>query len=297
MFHRRRKIRYYNGPERTDKLIEKVWFPFAAVAVAALVFGLVLGAILGGVAKNSKYARLSHHDLSEFGGVENPNAKYATLMEIRAQTVDPAGMDAAQFRSTIWQMDGNAVGILLFDGNPHFDGGEQVGYDGTGKLGVEEMVQLAADKNCYSVGYFTVKSFTESSSAKRTYEKGRELSLLSDIVASGIRELIIFGLPADEILAKEVSLYIAQIRDFSTTVTLGVGISAGESDAAIARLVAATQENVDSYVLDLRTESSVETAIERNAYYLSQYHMRTFLAEDSEVVEAYGIKSYLLWEK
>ncbi len=298
MFRRRRKIRYYNGPAYAAKLTQKVWFPFAAVAVAALVLGLIIGLILSAVSEGSRLARLPKRELAEFGGVEQPSEKYADLLDIEAEMIDPSEMSESELKRAISNGGGNAVGLLLFDGALCYDSGADVGYEGNGALDAETIASCAGGKSRYSVGCFVSSAFNESDTAKRAYEKGRELALLSEIADAGFREILIFGLPSDEELLGEVSLFLAQVSDFSPRTNVGVVLMGDASDAELARLVAATEASADSFALDLRDMELEEAAdaVERNAYFLTQYHMRVLLEGNADITSAYDLKSFVLWE-
>ncbi|MBO5305235.1 MAG: hypothetical protein J6B12_00585 [Clostridia bacterium] len=298
MFRKRRKIRYYNGPAYAEKLTQKVWFPFAAVAVAALVLGLVIGLILSAVSAGSKQTRLPKRELTDFGGVESPSEKYAPLLDIEAKMIDVADMSESEMKKAISGGEGNAVGLLLFDGTLHYNSHADVGYEELGSLDAQTIALGASGKSRYSVGLFLSRAFEEKDTAKRAYEKGRELALLAEIADAGFREILIFGLPSDESLLSEVSLFLAQVNDFSPHTNVGVVLDGGASDAELARLVAASETSADSFALDLRDMETEEAAdaVERNAYFLTQYHMRTLLKDNEAVTSAYALKSFILWE-
>lgn len=298
MFRKRRKIRYYNGPAYAAKLTQRVWFPFAAVAAAALVLGLITGLILSAVSAGSKQTHLPKRELSEFGGVEKPSEKYASLLAIEGEMIDVAALSESELKKAISGSDGNAVGLLMFDGQPHYNSKAGVGYENGGSLDAETVASCASGKSRYSVGCFVSRAFEEKDAAKRAYEKGRELALLAEMADAGFREVLIFGLPDDEALLQEVSLFVAQVYDFSPKTNVGVVLNGDAGDADMSRLVAATEASADSFALDLRGMDTEEAAkaVERNAYFLTQYHMRTLLEGDTEVTEAYALKSFLLWK-
>lgn len=297
MIRKRRKIRYYNGPAYAAKLTQKVWFPFAAVAAAALVLGLVIGWILSAVSADSRLARLPGRELTELGGVEEPSAKYAPLLDIEAAMIDPSDMSESELKKAISGGNGNAVGLLLFDGALHYDSDMDIGYVGNGTLDAETIAVCASSKNCYSVACFVSSAFAEQDSARRAYEKGRELSLLSELAEAEFREILVFGLPSDEQLVGEIGLFMAEVKELAPKTNVGVVLRGDASDAELARLVAATEVSADSFALDLRgmDQEEAANAIERNAYFLTQYHMRVLLEGESEVASAYDLKSWILW--
>ena len=293
---KRRKIRYYNGPAYSAKMSQQVWFPFVATAVAALVLGLLVGAILSTVSAKSKLAKPPARDLAEFGGVEESDEKYTSLLSLSGGVVDPSHLSESELKKAIARTDGNAVGILMFDGTLHYDSETGVGYEGGG-LTAERIVACAKAKDRYSVALFESKAFSETDAAKRAYEKGRELALLAELSAAGIREILVFGLPTEEAFVTEVGLYMAQVLDFSPHTYVGVVLPGGARDAEIARLVASTEKNVDCFAIDFHEldEESTAQAIEKNAYFLTQYNMRVLVAEASEAESSYELKSCLVY--
>ncbi len=295
---RRRKIQYYNGPSSEVKLTQRVWFPFAAVAVAALVLGLILGAIFGAIARKSEGERLEHRDLADYGGVENPEEKYALLRALTAGFVDPMAMSESEYKKALSAIDGNAVGIMMYDGGVHFAGGDDFGFEARGSIEAKRLATMAADKELYSVAYFTALSFGEQDAAGRAYQRGREMALFSEIAEAGFREIMLLGLPTDSALADEVCLYVNELRALCGNTVIGVAMPSGASDAEIAALVGTTESQTDAYALDLRGLSNAEAAaeIEKNAYYITCYAMRAMLTSDPEAAEAYDIKSRMMFE-
>ena len=292
---KRRKIRYYNGPAYAAKMTQQIWFPFVATAVVALVLGLVIGLILSLVSADSKLARLPARELAELGGVEAPDEKYASLASITGVTVDPSGMSESELKKAIAEEEGNAVGLVLFDGTPCYDSLLSIGYE-DGGLSAKTIATCAEAKGRYSVACFVSSAFEETDTAKRAYEKGRELALLAELAAADFREILIFGLPSEEVYVSEVALYLAQARDFSPRTYVGVALSGTLDDSEIARLVASTEASADSFALDLRgmTKDAAETAVEHNAYYLTRYNMRVLFEEADEITSSYTLSSYLV---
>lgn len=294
---KRRKIRYYNGPAYAAKITQQIWFPFVVTAVAALLLGLVIGLILSSVSADSRLARLPARDLVELGGVEEPSKKYAPLFAITGETVDPSGMSESELKKAVTGGDGNAVGLCMFDGTLHYDSKLSLGYAGGG-LAAETIASCAKGKSRYSVACFVSSAFAEKDAAKRAYEKGRELALLCELASAGFREILIFGLPSEEAYVSEVALYVAQVSDFSPHTYVGVALSGALDDAGLARLVASTQTSVDSFALDLcgMAKEAAQDAIERNAYYLTQYNMRVLFEKEAEIASSYTLSSYLVYE-
>ncbi|MBO4979429.1 MAG: hypothetical protein J6D16_03385 [Clostridia bacterium] len=294
---KRRKIRYYNGPAYAAKITQQIWFPFAATALAALVLGLVLGLILSSVSAGSRLARLPARELTELGGVEQPSEKYAPLLPLKGSMLDPSDRTESELKKAIAGSDGNAVGLVLFDGRLHYKSALSLGYEGGG-LAPSTVASCAEAKSRYSVALFVSSAFGEKDTAKRAYEKGRELALLAELAQAGFREILILGLPSEEAYVSEVGLFVAQVRDFSPQTYVSVALSGTMSDAQLARLVASTETSADSFALDLRgmTREAAERAVEQNAYYLTQYNMRVLFDETAELSSTYTLNSYLISE-
>ncbi len=297
MFRRRRKIRYYNGPAYAERITQKIWFPFAAAAVAALVLGFVLGLILSGVSADSKLARLPRQDLTAFGGVEDPSEKYAAVADIGGMLVDLSDMGESDLKKAI-SGDGNAAGLLVFDGAPRYDSALSVGYDDRGTMNAATLVSVLRGKNKYSVAIFISSAFSVSDAAQRTYEKGRELAILSELAQAGFDEILICGLPSAAARVTEEGLFVAEVKAISAKSRVGVVLDGEWDSDAQARLVAATETSADSFALDV-SDMDIEAArdaVERSAYYLTQYRMRVLVDADTDVSEDYVLSSCLVWQ-
>lgn len=309
MRRRRRRIQYYNAEPIRERLRDKPWVPFALIAVAALVLALILGAILGGVARRTDRNGITYGDLSDFGGVDAPDKTYEDLYAARADFVATDGMGQKEFKRAVKDLpDGNAVGVWLYDGR----GG--VWFDTTlanktaekltvrASLAADELAETVRDEKRYGVGYFVTGAFAEEDEQLRLLTVAHEMALLAELASSGIREVVLVGLPADAAWAIEVSRYIRQADEVLGDVILGVAVPV-ESDAA-ARLVGVTEGYADSYFLDARALSgdALGKAVTENAYYLIQYRMRIMLNQaDREsalaLVEGFDLYAYQLMPK
>ena len=295
MFRKRRKIRYYNGPAYAERITQKIWFPFAAAAVAALVLGLVLGLILSGVSADSKLARLPRQELTAFGGVEDPSEKYATVADIKGRLVDPSDMSESDLRKAI-SGDGNAAGVLVFDGAPCYDSDLSLGYDDGGNLKASALVSVLDGKSKYGVAVFISSAFSVSDAAQRSYEKGRELAVLSEIMRAGFDEVLISGLPSEAAWVEEVRLFVAEAKVIAEKTRVGVVLDGAMDSEAQARLVSAAEVSADSFALDVSglDAEAARDAVERSAYYLTQYRMRVLVGDDADVSEDYVLSSWLI---
>ena len=311
MHRKRRRIQYYSGEPTLARLRDKTWFPLAILIAAALVLAIIVGSILGGIADRAQISGFEHKDLLDFGGVDKPEEKFGTLKRFTGDTVDLWGMAEGDFRRAISDLpEGNAVGVLLYDG----EGGVYFDTDliekGEASLQVkapitaEEIADTAKAKDRYSIGVFVTGAFRESDEQIRILRISQEIALLSELASAGIRQLLIVGFPTDSDDVSAVNSYVRQAREFCGNVTLGVAISSEDaSSSGIARLVACTEEYVDSYMIDMRDVSADQLGghIERNAYFLTAYNMRLMLAGAERetlvsVAEQYGVKSYLIGE-
>lgn len=298
MFRRRRKIRYYNGPAYAEKITQKIWFPFAAVATAALVLGLVIGLILSGVSADSKLARLPKRDLITFGGVAEPSEKYATLADIDGELVRIADMSESELKKAI-SGGNNAAGLMVFDGDPLYDSRLVLGYDSEGDLDADTLVSAVRAKGKYGVAFFESSAFSVSDTAERTYEKGRELALLAELAAAGFDEIMIKGLPTEASFSTEAGLFVAEVKAIAGRTRVGVVLDGASDSEAQARLVAAAEVSADSFAFDVSGMDieSARDAVESAAYYLTQYRMRVIVSDDADVREDYELSSCLVLQK
>ena len=311
MRRKRRRIQYYSGETTRERLRDKVWFPFAIVAAAALILALIIGAILGGIAEDSRLSAGVRKDLADFGGVEEPEKKYRDIMSIQADAVALDGMDADDFRHAISDLPGgNAVGFVLYDGagGVCFDaalaqkGGVSLNIKAS--LSAAEIADTARAKGRYGVGLFVTGAFRESDEQLRILKISEEIALLSELAEAGIREIVIVGFPTDSDYTAAVNSYMRQASEVCKNVTLGVAISSEDAvSSGISRLVACTEAYADSYFLDLRdvAEGQLASAIEKSAYFLTTYNMRLMLsgAERETLLahaESYGVQNYLIEE-
>lgn len=305
MRRKRRRIQYYSGDKTTAGLRDRTWFPFVAVAVSAIVLALIVGAILGAVAGGSQKKDVPHRDLIDFGGVEQPEVKYAELPSVQAGWIDLSGLDSSALRQVLKECEaGNAVAFVAYDG-------KQTVYfnttltDKTDAPLVERSEVTAADvvrrteaEEYYSIALFTVGVHNELDEQLRLIKTSQELALISELASAGINEIILCGLPTDSDDLEGVNRYVRQAFEVAGNTRLGILVSHEDAlTSGISRLVGATNAYADSYVLDLRDAENAGNVIEKNAYFLTAYRMRLMLREAEElpeVIEQYSIESYLL---
>jgi len=266
---------------------------------------LIVGAILGAVAGNSKKKNVPRRDLADFGGVEQPEIKYEDLPTVQAGWISLLGMDSSALRSALNEIeDCNAVAFEVYDGDRavYFD---TAFADKTATSLVEKSSVSAADivkrtgsKDYYSMALFIVGALNETDEQLRLVKMSQELSLISELSSAGVGEIVLLGLPTDSDDLEWVNRYVRQASELVAETRLGVAVSHEDAmTGGISRLVGATHAYADSYVLDLCDAENVEDVIEKNAYFLTAYRMRLMLRGGDEiptVIEQYAIESYLL---
>ena len=117
MYRKRRKIRYYNGPASRERLRDKPWFPYALIALAALVLALIVGSILGGVVDKTGDKVYERKNLYDFGGVKEAAERFADVPSLDADFLSLVGLDSGDIRGELSDLAfGDAVATLLYDG-------------------------------------------------------------------------------------------------------------------------------------------------------------------------------------
>ena len=300
-----RRIQYYNAEPTRARLQDKPWFPFAIVALAALVAALIAGAIFGGVARRSDRDSLIYRDLAEFGGVEEPAEKFGGLYTVTSLFVDHEGMDRSAVRGEVQELTGgNAAAFWVYDGQ----GGtffQSLLADKTGGvmarayLSAKDLVSAADADGRYAVGYLMTGAFYEADEQLRLLKTAQEMALIAELADAGMREIVIVGLSTKAEYADRVNDYVRQAYGLCGHTYLSVMVPA-EADK-MARLVGATEGYVDGYFMDAReyADKELTRAVTECAYYLTLYNMRLVLSDaDREASEnaaaSFGIKSYQL---
>ena len=305
MRRRHRRIQYYNAEPTRERLRDKRWFPFAVIALAALVVALIVGAILGGVAKKADRDGIVYRDLTEFGGAEKPVETYADLYRVQSLFVDHEGLDNKACRKAAQELTGgNAAAFWVYDGQGgvFFSSSLADKTDGLTErahLTAEELEGAADADGRYAVGYFVTGAFADEDLSLRLLAAAREMALIAELSDAGFREIVIVGLPTGPAFADEVRDYVRRAYGLCGRTYLSVAVPHDSADAA--RLVGVTEGFADSYTLDLRSlsDDALTRAITENAYYLTYYNMRMALSDADPdtahaVAESFGIESYHL---
>lgn len=309
MYRKRRKIRYYNGPASRERLRDKPWFPYAVVALVALALALILGSILGRVADRSGGKIYERKNLCDFGGVTDAAEKFADVSPLDADFLSLAGMDNGDIRTELSDLGfGDGVSVLLYDGRgglyyaSETSGIASISLTERSDVTLPEFVERAQNKGKTSIGVLISTAFSKENEAARILKKAEELAVLSEIASAAFDEVLIVGLSSDAGLAAEVNAYLRDVSELlNGRSRLGVAVDGTLAVADMARVVAASAEYADRFVLDLCGCSNEEltAAIEKNAYYLTYYKMCVmFTARDQyEIVSSYGVAGSLRFEK
>lgn len=306
MYRKRRKIRYYNGPASRERLRDKPWFPYALIALAALVLALIVGSILGGVVDKTGDKVYERKNLYDFGGVKEAAERFADVPSLDADFLSLVGLDSGDIRGELSDLAfGDAVATLLYDGK----GGVYYSSDLSGlaltehsSVSLAQLAERAQSKGRVSIGIFLTSAFLAEDQAARILKRAEELAILSEIAGSGLDEILIVGLPSDEALSAEVNAYARDVSALlNGRIRLGIAVDGKQNAADMARVVAATVEYADRFALELVGLSNEELtdAIEKNAYYLTYYRMRVMFdsREQHEIVASYGVSGGILFEK
>lgn len=309
MYRKRRKIRYYSGPTSRERLRDKPWFPYAVIALVALVLALIVGSILGGVADKTGGKVYERKDLHDFGGVEEAAEKFASVPALDADHMSLAGLDNGDIRGALSDLEfGDGVAVLLYDGegrvyySSDLEATTSVILTEKSSVSLSSFAERAESKGRVSVGVFVSTAFAEESEAARILARAKEMAILSEIASSGMDELLLLGLPSDPALAVEVNTYLYELSTLlNGRMRLGVAVDGTGDAAAMAHAVAVTAEYADRFVLDLRglSNEALTAAIEANAYYLTYYKMGVVFdtREQYEIISSYGVSGGVLLEK
>lgn len=305
MYRKRRKIRYYSGPVSRERLRDKPWFPYAVIALAALVLALIVGSILGGVADKTGGKVYERKNLHDFGGVEEAEERFASVPALDADYLSLSGMDNGDIRGALSDLEfGDGVAVLLYeDGKVYYstdlEDTTSVSLTEMSSVSLSTFADRADSKGRVSIGVFVSSAFAEEGEAARILARAEEMAILSEIATSGMDELLLVGLPSDPALAVEVNAYLRELSAIlDGRMRLGVAVDGKEEAADMAHTVAASVEYADRFALDLRglSDEELTAAIEANAYYLTYYRMRVMFdtREQYEIVSSYGLSGGIL---
>lgn len=306
MYRKRRKIRYYNGPASRERLRDKPWFPYALIALAALVLALIVGSILGGVVDKTGDKVYERKNLYDFGGVKEAAERFADVPSLDADFLSLVGLDSGDIRGELSDLAfGDAVATLLYDGKGgvyYFSDLSGLALTEHSSVSLAQLAERAQSKGRVSIGIFLTSAFLAEDQAARILKRAEELAILSEIAGSGLDEILIVGLPSDEALSAEVNAYARDVSALlNGRIRLGIAVDGKQNAADMARVVAATVEYADRFALELVGLSNEELtdAIEKNAYYLTYYRMRVMFdsREQHEIVASYGVSGGILFEK
>lgn len=310
MYRKRRKIQSYRGTSR-GSFGGSFKFIVIAVIALAVVSALITGAVLGKNAEKSGVGSFGRHNLTDFGGVKEPAEDYESLGTLKAAYVISAGVDRQGFKGAVNNADeGNAIAFKTGDGVGNlFFASETAAKIGSGLTAVStvtasEIAEIISDEGRLAVAYFYSSAFAEEDDAVRIVKAAEETALMSELASEGIDEIVVFGLPDDSDHSKNLKAYMAGLEAACGTANVCVALSntyLGGTGAT--RVINATEGYADAYAADLSGLSGdgLASAIERYAYFITNYNMRLIVSAADETVkdetltllEAYGIESYL----
>ena len=306
MYRKRRKIKGYRGTVRVGSK-GSFKFIFIAVVAIAIISALITGVVLGKNAEKSEINSFGRHNLNEFGGVDKPAADYAELDRLNGVALSDAGNDRQGFKSAVGDVvGGNAVAFWANDseGKPFFTGNTS-SVAAASSVTAEEIERIIYERGRLSVALFDVISFKEADQGKRIVRSAEEIALLSELVAAGIDEILLFNLPDDSDLSRSVTAYLALTEAECERANICVVLSEiALKGSGAARMINATEGYADAYAADLRGLSveQLAGAIEKYAYFISNYNMRLIISSGEQankdsvlaLLDAYGIESYIL---
>ena len=173
MYRRRRKIQSYRGTAR-GHFGGSFKFIVIAVIAIAVVSALITGAVLGKNAEKSGVESFGRHNLTDFGGVDIPDADYVGLGVLRAELVAAAGGDRQDFKNAVNDAeDGNAIAFWANDGEGSLFFATELPAKIGSSLNVlstvsaEEISELISNEGRLGVAYFISTAFGEEDEAKR----------------------------------------------------------------------------------------------------------------------------------
>jgi hypothetical protein len=310
MYRKRRKSQSYRSASR-GRSGGSFKFIFIAVTAIAVVSALITGSVLGKNAEKAEINSFGRHNLTEFGGVRKPAEDYAGLGKLQAAYVFDEGGDRHSFKNSVGEAEGgNAVAFWVNDGagtlffaSEFFTEEEKLVTEAS-SVTAEEISDIIFDRGKLSVTLFKVSSFSEGERGARIVKSAEETAILCELAVAGIDEIILFNLPDDSDLSRSVTAYLAGIEAECERANICVALSQTElSGSGATRIINATEGYADAYAADLRglTVEQLADAVEKYAYYISNYNMRLVVSSGEEtdneakkeLFKTYGIESYI----
>lgn len=304
MFHGRRRIQNRYNPNRVKKG-GRFKLVVLLVVFVAVVSAVITSLLLGGKAEKSKLDSYGRHNLTAFGGTEEPAEDYGALRDVQAYFVDIHGMDKGDFRNSVSALDGgNAVAVKVNDSEGNlFVSFESVTAEAN--ITPADIADVAADDGRISVAYFYSSALFEEKASDVALKIGEEIALVTELAEGGINEIALFGIKAfDDMEYVRSYLSLAEAACEITNICVVLDGEALEN-ADPARIISATEGYADAYALDMSGVENAELGetIEKCAYFITNYNARVLVldADDVEkvsetiaILESYGIKSYEL---
>ena len=310
MYRKRRKIQSYRGTSR-GRFGGSFKFIVIAVVALAIISALITGVVLGKNAERAGIKSFGRHNLTDFGGVKKPVPNYDELGKLQAHFALPEGDDRHSFKIAVGKADGgNAIAFWVNDGEGRLCFAADIlsktttSMTAASTVTAEEISDIISDEGKLAVALFTVSSFAEEDNALRLIKSAEETALLSEFSGAGVDEIVLFDLPDDSDLARSVTAYLSGIEAECERANICVALSqTALNGSGATRIINATEGYADAYAADLRGlfANELSEAIERYAYFISNYNMRLIVSDGEQAVkndtvallEAYGIESYM----
>ena len=280
------------------------------VVIVAAICAVITASVLGKNAKKSALDSYGRHNLVSYGGTDEPAEDYAALRDLQAVYVGVSGMDKGNFRSSVSRLDNcNAVAFSVND----TDGKLFVSFESLGRLitpitadadiTAEDIADVAKDEGKISIAYFYSKALAEEDSATRALMIGEEIAMMTELANGGVNEIAVRGIKAfDNMEYVRAYFNLMEAACESTNICVVIDKDALEN-ADVTKIISATEGYADAYSLNMSEigNDQLGDAIERNAYFITNYNARIMVFEADEeektaetlaILESYGIKSY-----
>lgn len=309
MYRKRRKVQSFYGTSRS-RFSGSFKMILAAVVLLAALSAFITGAVLSRSASKSALDSYGRHNLTDFGGVEQPAEDYTALRNVKAGYVNSTGADKSSFKKQIAELsDGNAVAFKVNDGegNVFFSSAlpskNDVSLNFMSPATAEELIKAVSDSDKISVAYFYTDAYSEEDSQLRIIKTAEEIALISELCSEGLYEIALYDLPDDTDKSAYVRSYLSWLEAVCGKTNICVVLSKSNIETSgSTRIINATEGYADAYAIDMSEveNASLGAMIEKCAYYITKYNARVIVADAAEetrnetlaILEAYGIKSY-----
>ena len=309
MYRKRRKLQGFYGASK-GRISSGFKLLIAAVVILAVLSAWITGAVLSNSASKSALGSFGRHNLSDFGGVEQPAADYTALRNVKAGYANSVGADKSSFKKEISNLtDVNGVAFKANDGTGNvFFSSElastsKFSFNTMSTITAKELVNIASDGEKISVACFYTSALSESDNQLRILKTADEIALISELCESGLYEINLHGLPDETDKLSYVTSYLSWIEAVGKKTNICVVLSKSNVESSGAtRIINATEGYADAYAIDMSgvNNASLGAMIEKCAYFITKYNTRIIvrnadadtLNETLSILNSYGIKSY-----